>query len=244
MSDQNSFFSKFSPKTNFFLGLGSGVVTLLVLGFFILLYMFLSGGQLPAKVSSAPTSGAEASKPTGQAPQVDTNFTITERDHVRGNPEAAITVVEFSDFQCPYCQQFHPTLQQLIVDYPDDVRWVYKHFPLQSIHPQALPAAEASECVWEQGGDDAFWEFGDALFANQDKLGAGYFESLVTGLGLDLAEFQACISSGRQQQKVVDDYQRGISAGVQGTPGSFINGVVVPGAQPYSDLKTIVDSLL
>jgi protein-disulfide isomerase len=92
--------------------------------------------------------------------------TITDKDYIRGNTNAPITIVEFSDFQCPFCKRFHPSLQQVVDEYKDQVRWVYKHFPIDQIHPQARPAAEAAECAGEQGGSKAFWEFSDALFVS------------------------------------------------------------------------------
>ncbi|MEK7510134.1 MAG: thioredoxin domain-containing protein [Patescibacteria group bacterium] len=96
--------------------------------------------------------------------------TVTENDHIRGSFNAPVTLVEFSDFQCPFCARFHPTVQQALQEYGDKVRWVYKHFPLDQIHPQATPAAEASECIAEQKGNEGFWEFADAVFENQDRL--------------------------------------------------------------------------
>lgn len=92
---------------------------------------------------------------------------ITEKDHIKGNANAKITLVEFSDFQCPFCRRFHPTAQQALDAYQGNVRWVYKHFPLDSIHPEARPAAEASECVAEQKGSEGFWQFADILFELQ-----------------------------------------------------------------------------
>lgn len=91
-------------------------------------------------------------------------LTITEKDHVKGNSNAQITLVEFSDFQCPFCKRFHPTVQQALAEYGDQIRWVYKHSPIDQIHPQARPAAEASECIAEQKGSEGFWQFADALF--------------------------------------------------------------------------------
>jgi len=96
--------------------------------------------------------------------------TISDTDHVLGKANAKVTIVEFSDFQCPFCSRHHPTMQRIISEYPDDVRWVYKHFPLESIHPRARPAAEASECVADLAGNDAFWQYADKLFANQSSL--------------------------------------------------------------------------
>lgn len=91
-------------------------------------------------------------------------LSVTEKDHVKGNPNAKVTLVEFSDFQCPFCKRFHPTVQQALSEYGDQIRLVYKHFPLDSIHPQARPAAEASECIAEQKGSEGFWQFADAVF--------------------------------------------------------------------------------
>ncbi|MBI2112955.1 MAG: thioredoxin domain-containing protein [Candidatus Wildermuthbacteria bacterium] len=99
---------------------------------------------------SAPVAATEEQQQSVPVP-------VDERDHVRGNPNAKVTLVEFSDFQCPYCRAFHPELQKALQEFGQDVRWVYKHFPLTSIHPEALPSAMASECVWEQKGDGA-WE--------------------------------------------------------------------------------------
>lgn len=96
-------------------------------------------------------------------------LSITEKDHIRGNPNAQITIVEFSDFQCPFCRRFHPTVQQALAEYGDQIRWVYKHFPLDQLHPQARPAAEASECIAEQKGNDGFWQFADEVFKSQES---------------------------------------------------------------------------
>ena len=96
-------------------------------------------------------------------------LSVTEKDHIRGNLNAQITLVEFSDFQCPFCRQFHSTVQQALSEYGDQVRWVYKHFPLDQIHPQARPAAEASECIAEQKGSEGFWQFTDAVFKFQES---------------------------------------------------------------------------
>lgn len=95
---------------------------------------------------------------------------ISDQDHIRGSVSAPVTIVEFSDLQCPFCGRFHPTLQKALQEYGDKVRWVYKHFPLDSIHAQARPAAEAAECIAEQKGDDGFWKFTDGVFKNQDRL--------------------------------------------------------------------------
>lgn len=171
-------------------------------------------------------------------------FTISEDDHVRGNLSAQVTLVEFSDLQCPFCASFHPSVQQALDEYGDNMRWVYKHFPLDNIHPQARPAAEASECVWEQNGNEGFWEFVDAMFENQSRLSNVFYEEVAAEIGVNLLQFQTCVSERKYQDKVEQDYQQGLQAGVAGTPGSFVNGVPVRGAVPYEQLKSIIDSQL
>ena len=169
---------------------------------------------------------------------------IEESDHIRGNPSAPVTIVEFSDFQCPFCVRFHPTLQQILLDYSNDVRWVYKHFPLDSIHEQARPAAEASECAWEQKGNKGFWQFSDGLFENQSRLGESLYRELAQDLALDMDKFENCFSSRKYKDKVEADYQEGIELGVRGTPGSFINGELISGAVPYGTLKAVVEQAI
>ena len=177
-------------------------------------------------------------KEDGPKPQV------AAQDHTMGNPDAPVTLVEFSDFQCPFCRQFHPTVQQIFNAYEGNVRWVYKHFPLDQIHPQARPAAEASECVAEQGGNDAFWAFADALFQNQGKLGGTFYEDLAWEIGLDKEKFRDCFATRKYKDKVEANYQEGVRLGVNGTPGSFVNAVPVRGALPYENIKAIVEGEL
>ena len=134
-------------------------------------------------------------------------------------------------------------MQQLMTDYGDDVAWVYRHFPL-SFHPQATPAALASECIGEQGGDDAFWSFADVAFANQTGLGTAFYEQQVQSLGLDLPKYQDCVSSKKFSANVTSDLSGGQAAGVTGTPATFVNGQLVSGAVPYAQLQSIVESAL
>ncbi len=157
-------------------------------------------------------------------------------------PEAApVTVVEFSDFQCPFCSRAAPVLKQLRERYPEQVRVVYRHFPLDSIHPQARPAAEASMCAGEQ---DRFWEFHDLLFANPKALSdeqlAGYAEQLE----LDAEAFQACVAEGRFRDAVQLDLDDGRRAGVTGTPSFFVNGRMLGGALPLEEFVKVIESEL
>ncbi len=166
---------------------------------------------------------------------------VLKNDRVRGNFDAPVTIVEWSDFQCPYCSRFHETMKQVMTNYPDQVRWVYKHFPLDSIHPYAKKAAEASECAADQG---KFWEYADELFKNQSSINQEYFSKAAEEIGINTNQFNQCLNSGKYKTKVEADYQQGIKSGVRGTPGNFINGRSVPGAVPYEQIKSVIDSLL
>lgn len=168
-------------------------------------------------------------------------FEITKDDHVRGDFNAPITLVEFSDFECPFCVRHYPTMNKILDDYKGKVRLVYKHFPL-GFHPNAQKAAEASECADEQG---KFWEYHDKLFENQ---ATGYslekFKQWAKDLGLNSQKFNDCLDSGKYTSKVQKDYQDGLQKGVQGTPATFVNGQLVSGALPYDNFKQIINSVL
>jgi protein-disulfide isomerase len=157
-----------------------------------------------------------------------------------GPPEAPVTIVEFADFQCPYCAKIVPSIRQLLDGYGDRVRFVYRHYPL-SIHADAQRAAEASLCAHEQG---RFWEMHDSMFANIRALGADQLKATAAGLGLDAAQFGACLDSGRFAAAVAADTAAGNAAGVTGTPVLFVNGRSLSGAVPLADITAIVDDEL
>jgi len=216
----------------------------------VLAGLIIAGAIVFTKISESPpekTNQKETARANSQENKEKNNgdsgieVNIGENDHVKGNPEAPITVVEFSDFQCPYCEKFHPSMQQITKEYPEKVRWVYKHFPLSSIHPHALSTALASECAGEQG---KFWEFADKLFENSSNLGDGLYKEIASELGLNIENFNECLSSEKYAEKIKADYQEGVRLGVRGTPTSFINGRIIPGALPYESLKIAVETLL
>lgn len=221
------------------LGAALGVGLIGVVGFFVLLPGAIRGSEDAPATPEVPAQPA-APAPAPEAPPAPVDITVTSDDHIRGNPDAPITIVEWSDLQCPFCSRFHPTVQQALTEYGDDVRWVYRHFPLDSIHPQARPAAEASECAAEQG---KFWEFTDAMFAQQDKLGPAFYTETAASLGLDAAQFDTCVTSRQYEAKVRSQESAGLAAGVRGTPGSFVNGIELGGAVPYAQIKAVIDSL-
>jgi protein-disulfide isomerase len=158
-----------------------------------------------------------------------------------GPETAEVTIVEFSDFQCPYCARYGPILKRLVDEYPNQVRVVFKQFPIASIHPQARKAAEASLCAGDQG---KFWEMHDAMFENQSKLAVPQLKELATTVGLDTTQFNQCLDSGRHFQTVSKDLQDAMKVGVSGTPAFFVNGRPLKGSIPYETIAKLVEEEL
>ena len=159
---------------------------------------------------------------------------------VRGNPNAPVTVVEFSDFQCPYCVRARPTVNRVREVYGDKVRWVFRHFPLD-FHAQAEKAGEAAACAGEQG---KFWEMHDLLWANSAQLQVADLKAHAATLGLDAASYGQCLDSGRHAGLVEADLRAGQGYGVSGTPAFFVNGRPLVGAQPFDAFAQVIDDEL
>lgn len=158
----------------------------------------------------------------------------------KGPKEAPIEIVEFSDFQCPFCQRANPTVDQVLKTYGDKIRFVYRHYPLGN-HPNARPAAEAADCAHQQ---ERFWEYHDVLFAAPARLGNDDLKAHAATVGLDTTKFAACVD-GRQTKNIVDEDMKAAEAvGVSGTPAFFINGRPLEGAQPFAAFKRIIDEEL
>lgn len=178
---------------------------------------------------------------------------ITSEDHIRGNPDAPVTIVEYSDLECPFCKLFHPTMQRIVDEYGDKVAWVYRHFPLDSIHSKARPEAVAAECANELGGNDAFWKYTDRFFEltpsnNQTDI-ATVLPQIAREIGLNESAFTTCLASGKYDQHIQDNLDNAIATGGNGTPWSIVvaaNGKKYPlsGAQPYEAVKQLVDLAL
>jgi protein-disulfide isomerase len=158
----------------------------------------------------------------------------------QGPSNAPIEIVEFSDFQCPYCLRAHPTVKQVLDTYGNKVRFVYRNYPLPS-HPNAFPAAEAAQCANEQG---QFWAYHDRLFADQTKLSDTDLKASAAALGLDAGRFNACVDSHKYKARIDADMRAGNEVGVNGTPAFFINGRMLSGAQPYDEFKRVIDEEL
>ena len=243
MNDQQNVFSSLSPKATFILGIIITLLAVFAVGFFVLLDKVIVSEGSVAKVVNT-NNNPVAAAPSAPAAQGRVNMQVAASDHIRGSKDASVFIMEFSDYQCPYCGSFHPTMQQVMSEYDGQVAWVYKHFPLDSLHPQARPSAEAAECVAEQAGDEGFWQFTDAMFASQDSLNAALYETVAGEIGADLAQFKDCVSSRKYQDRVESDYQQGIAYGVDGTPANFVNGLPVKGALPFSTISQVIDSEL
>lgn len=188
-------------------------------------------------------------------PQIIKNISLDD-DPIRGNPDAKISIIEFSDFQCPFCAKFHKeTLPQIEQNYisTGKVNFVYRDFPIQSIHPNAIPAALASECADDQG---KFWEMHDMIFKTQrDWQGleisqsVSLFKQYASKIGLDSKEFDSCVDSGKYLEEIKNDLDDGRNYGVTGTPGFFVGNEQIGftkliGAQPYSSFQRIIEQQL
>jgi protein-disulfide isomerase len=158
----------------------------------------------------------------------------------KGPENAPVTIVEFSDFQCPYCARLVPTIEQVLTNYGDKVRVVFRQFPL-NFHQFAQKAAEASLCANEQG---KFWELHDAMFQNQQQLAVENLKARAVELGLNGEQFNACLDGGKFAQQVQADFQDGSKAGVSGTPAMFVNGRFINGAVPYPEVAKVIDDEL
>jgi len=159
---------------------------------------------------------------------------------LRGNPKAPVMIVEFSDYQCPYCRQVEPVIQDLLTKYGDKVSFSYRDLPLRQIHPQAQIAAEASRCAEEQR---KFWEYHDTLFT-ASKLDHDALLGYARALKLDDKQFDSCLTSETYKAEIEQDLREGMQAGVNGTPGFFINGVALSGSQPKESFAQIIDQEL
>jgi len=167
---------------------------------------------------------------------------VDKTDHVTGPANAKVTLIEYSDFECPYCLRHYDTTKQIMQAYPNDVRVVYRHFPL-SFHANAQKAAEAAECAGAQG---KFWEMHDKIYeANRaEKMGVDAWKQAAKDLKLDSAKFDKCLDSGETAKRIASDQEEGSGAGVAGTPATFVNGEMVEGALPFDSFKSKIDAIL
>lgn len=192
----------------------------------------LWGGKLDQTAQAAVPD--EATETTRYDVPVDDDPSI-------GPADAPVTIIEFSDYQCPYCKKWHDeVLPQILKTYPDQVRFVYRDFPLSG-HVGAAPAAEAAGCA---GAQEKYWEYQDALFSETYSFDETGFKQIAKDLKLDEAKFAECLASDQYVKEAQADYEFAANLGVQSTPTFFINGIAVIGAQPFDSFKQVIDQEL
>ncbi|XKT74870.1 MAG: DsbA family protein [Patescibacteria group bacterium UBA2103] len=200
------------------------------------------------------SSNAPSAPQNQQEADVTVALPVTEDDHILGSPNAKITIIEYSDIDCPFCKNFHETMKQIIDEYgpSGDVAWVYRHFPLTSIHPNAARHALAAECAAEVGGNESFWSIIDVMLENapgNQQTDPSRYSEFAAEIGLDTQAFEACIADGSLMTKIEESFNTAIAAGATGTP---FNIVLVEGqdpasfssALPYEQMKGVIDQIL
>ena len=197
------------------------------------LAFFMAGFAAHAMLDDDPGGGGDGSGALAAA---------AEDDPAWGPEDATVTIEEFSDFQCPYCHRFATeTLPKIKEAYGDQVRYIFRDYPLTAIHPFAQKAAEAGQCAHEQ---DVFWEFHDVLFDNQEALSLDDLKRYAGDVGADTGKFNDCLDSGKYSREVLLDLQEGRQSGVNGTPAFLINGMMLSGAQPFEQFQQVIDQAL
>lgn len=217
-------------------------ISIIIAGMFIGGGLYFGGGA----------GGGTVTPPAAVAPQpVDNTNKVTPvvaEDHTKGNPDASIKIVEFSDFDCPFCARFHDTMNEIIAK-DGDVVWAYRHFPIEQLHPQAAAVSMASECVAELGGNDAFWKFTDSYYEARGSGDATIHNELIPRLvattGVDEQTFIACYESGRHNDAIQTDMNNAVETGGRGTPWSILIGpsgktYPINGAIPQSAIEQLI----
>jgi len=205
----------------------------LVLG--IAVFASFSYFKLARQINNSSANGAVS----GNTDQVF-NFTLRANEPIWGNPEAKVSLVVFQDFTCPYCREYNSTLENFMADYSDQVRIIFRHFPLNQKNPSAISSANASECAGEQG---KFWDFARELYQADDFV-YDFYIALAAKLNLDSEQFKTCLDSNTYADKITADYSEGIIKNVEGTPTTFINGRYFAGAFTQDKLVELIAPLL
>ncbi len=197
-------------------------------------------------VGMNPTPATVANDP--DALPVDANVSApSSGDHIQGSVNAPIVLVEYSDFQCPFCSMLHPTLKSLVDNSKGQVAWVMRNYPLSSIHPQANPAANAAECIAEQLGSDGYFAYADMVFSNQSKLNPAYSRTVAQQLGANMGSYDSCIASSKHQSTIDAQSNEAQANGGSGTPFTVVVGggkqVPISGAVPLSVFQSVISQL-
>lgn len=238
------------PAVNQTTGTKSMVSVLIVLVTILLGVVFLRGSKPPE--SPVRIEGVEVGTENSGTAVESGIRPVSSDEHIVGSANAKIVIVEYSDTECPFCKMFHNTMKQVVQDNNGNVAWVYRHFPIAQLHPKAFHESEATECAWEQGGNDAFWKYTNEVYSrtnSNNSLPVEQLSKIAGSVGLNTQAFNDCLESGKWSDKVNADIMDGQMNKVQGTPSSFIlvDGKVVDtidGAQPYEAVQAKIDALL
>lgn len=222
----------------------------IIVGFaMIALAIFFTNNREPAPaqvVSENTDTNAEVVATSGPRPVDDT-------DYIRGNPNAPILLIEYSDYDCPFCKQYHDTMNQIMDEFgvKGRVAWVYRQYPLEQLHPNSPRISEAALCVGDIGGNTAFWQFSDLIFEQREpdaQTNVVKLPDYAERAGVDRDEYTACMDSGRMQQAVIDSMKDGFDAGIRGTPYTYVvagnQQAVINGARSYDTVRGIVTNLV
>lgn len=213
--------------------------------------ILISGSVIYSTTVGGGGNGGDNIAPNvaGQVQNTDIKVNpISASDHIKGNPKAPIKLIEFSDFECPFCGRFHPTMEKIVKEYGDKVVWAYRHMPLESIHPNARLGAVGSECAAEQGGNDKFWAYADAVFKDQQGALAD-LSKVASSIGLNVVKFKECLKSTKFDERINKDITDATNSGGQGTPWTIVvnaKGKTFPinGAQQYEQVKATIEQAL
>lgn len=223
----------------------AGVSVFTFLAGILIGYVIWGSGLLPGLGSASLTAnqagGPVVEAPVSAEPEYVRYDVPTEGHYSIGPADAPITIVEFSDYQCPFCRRWHDEVyNDLLEAYPGKIRLVYRHLPLTTIHPDAFSAAEAALCAGEQ---NAYWQFHEKLFSNE-RLGIAIYLQYAQELNLNATSFESCINNGKYQPTVQADIDFAVSLGVRSTPTFFVNGLAIVGAQPLDVFRQVIDQEL
>ena len=212
----------------------------------IIIAGLLIAGAILLKGSERPVTNKNSN--TNQVDQNPEIRPVDETDHILGNKDAEVVIVEYSDTECPFCKNFHNTMHQVVAQSNGEIAWVYRHFPIPQLHQKAEFEAHATECAAELGGNDMFWSYIDEIFKrtnSNDSLPISEIAVIAQDLGLDETKFNECVTSGKHMDKIQSDVNDARNAGVRGTPTSFIviNGKVVDEINGAQSLNGVLDQV-
>lgn len=210
-------------------------------------------GKKPGSTSNQPAQN-QAAQVANEISPLDNLKPVTGNDHILGNPDAPVAVITFTDIECPFCKRFHITMKQITEEYgkTGKLKWIMRNFPLEQLHSKAKNEAIATECAADLGGNEKFWQYLDRLFEitpSNNGLDPAELPKIAEYVGLNKTQFANCLASGKFDQRIKENIENAMQSGGLGTPYSIVIGPdgkksVIPGALPYSDVKTAIDEML